>query len=213
MHPFSVALILLIGATVILAAVAAALGSRSVRRRDRLLMVLAGVFVVVGAAGFLGSGLSSIGGLRFRGSFEWPIGTANGVLEMADESYVVPHPASGRVQIYDREWRFVRGWYVDAGGGAFKLLRSGGDRFDVVTARGTTRYTYTVRGDLVSRVDYAPASYSSFPAEGARKVVPTPPWLLPFTSPFGSWAMAALGVGIFVVVERAAKRRKRRLER
>lgn len=96
---------------------------------------------------------------------------------------------------------------MDAGGGTFKLLPASGDRIEVITARGDWRYTYTLGGDLITRLSYSPASYSSFPDQGERRLIPTRPWLWVFSSPFISWAVGALGMVVLIVLERKAKRR------
>ena len=48
-------------------------------------------------------------------------GFAKGVVSTEDHYFVVPHTPSGRVQIYDSNWKFLWGWNVEAGAGTFKL--------------------------------------------------------------------------------------------
>ena len=74
--------------------------------------------LLIGVTGFLGAGFSSAGGLNWLpSSFEWPVGSVDGVVTTKDGLHVVPHTPSGRIQIYDSGWHFTRGWRVDAGGG------------------------------------------------------------------------------------------------
>jgi hypothetical protein len=203
----AIALILLIGGTFIVAAAIAPFVNRYRRRGMRVAAALASVLLIVGAAGFFGRALSAAGGLNWLPpSFEWPVGYADGVVSMPGGTHVVPHTPSGRVQVYDQDWRFVRGWHVDASGGTFKLREAGDDRIDVITARGSWRYTYTLGGDLIARVNYSPASYSSFPDRGERRVVPTPPWLWIISSPAVAWAVLFLGACVMIVLERKVKR-------
>ncbi len=78
--------------------------------------------LVVGATGFFGSALSATGGLDWLPeSFEWPVGKVQGALTGADGRVVVPHRPSGRIQIYDRNLVFQRGWFINAHGGTFRL--------------------------------------------------------------------------------------------
>ena len=162
----------------------------------RWLECLASVLLIVGAVGFFGSGLSAIGGLNWLpGSFEWPVGNASGVITVSN-FFVVPHTPSGRVQVYGRDWKFVRGWHVDAGGGTFKLKMPDQYHIAVITARGQWHYVFDLNGKLLSKEKYSPASYSAFQGEGQSYVVPTPPWLWVFSSPFYSWLLIALGIGL-----------------
>ena len=109
------------------------------------------------------------------------MGYASGVVSTKDHFFVVPHTPSGRVQVYDRNWKFVRGWHVDAGGGTFKLSASQADRVEAITARGQWHYVFDLSGKLLSKENYTPRSYSSFSNEGGSHLVPT----------------ASLAVGVF----------------
>lgn len=111
------------------------------------------------------------------------MGNSDGVITMPDGSHIVPHPPSGRIQVYDDRWRFVRGWPVKAGGGDFTLFPSRPDRVEMISTRGSGRYTYLLSGDLVARETYPAARFSSFPNQGKGSVVPTVPWLWIVSSP------------------------------
>lgn len=161
---------------------------------------VASSFVIVGATGFLGNALSAGGGLDWLPeSFQWPVGSANGVISTADHFFVVPLPASGRVQVYDKNWKYIRGWRVPACGGTFRIFASDGELVHIVTARGQWHYVFDLHGKLLSTVKYATNAYDSFPNEGVSYVIPTPPWLWVFTSPFYSWLVAAIGVALLAV--------------
>jgi hypothetical protein len=200
--PLDIAMIWLVGGSVIVLTGSVPFMKRYRSRRRLPLAILGSLLCVVGGAAFFGLALSCYGGLDGLGeSFEWPMGTPQGVLTMPGGVRVVPHPPSGRVQIYDDHWRFLRGWRVDAGGD-FKLLPSGVDRFDVISARGSWRHTYLLGGRMVARVDYSPLSYLSFPRVGERIQVPTAPWFLVFSSPFVSWAMSVIGMAMLALAQR-----------
>jgi hypothetical protein len=151
----------------------------------RVLSVLAGLLMAVGAIGFFGNGLSAFGGMNWLPrSFEWPVGRAEGVISLPNGDHVVPLTPSNRIQVYDRNWRFLRGWHVDASGGVFSLAPSGEDRIDVFTARRSLHYVFTADGDLVSRTPYS----GTLPWQGGTSVVvPTPIWLWVFSGPFYSF--------------------------
>jgi hypothetical protein len=172
----------------------------------RVVSCLATILMTVGAFGFFGSVLVAMGAFsRLAASFEWPVGFAKGVVATTDHSYfVVPHTPTGRVQIYERNWKFLRGWNVSAGGGAFKLYITDTNGIHVVTARGHKHHVYDLAGNLLSSETYpdSRAGYSSFPNDGDSYVVPTPIWLWVFSNPFFSWLAAALGLAFFIAEDK-----------
>ena len=178
----------------------------------RFIRLLAATCVGIGGLGFFGTGIIAIGALKpLPNSFEWPIGYATGVVSTKDNYFVVPHTPSGRVQIYDSNWRFVRGWNVDAGAGTFKLHITDTNRIHVVTARMQMHYVYDLNGKMISSESYSGTggSYSSFPKEGDSYLVPTPVWLWVFTSPFYSWLAGAIGIGLFILQDRMRRKANR----
>jgi hypothetical protein len=178
----------------------------------KFIRLLAAMCVGVGGLGFFGTALIAVGALNpLPSSFEWPVGYATDVVTTKDNYFVVPHTPSERVQIYDSNWKFLRGWNVDAGGGTFKLHITDTNRIHVVTARGQMHYVYELNGNVVSSEKYSAAgrSYSSFPEEGDSYLVPTPVWLWVFTSPFYSWLTAAIGLGLFALNDKMKRKRTR----
>lgn len=166
---------------------------RQPRRKD-LVEVPALILVMIGSAGCFAHALSCAGAFNWLPpSFEWPIGYASGILTMPDGTHVVPHEPSGRVQIYDRDWHFLRGWRVEAYGGVFKLLPAADGNIEVLTARGDHRYRFRPNGELIASDVYPPEDYSSFPDRGTSAFVPTPIWLWVFSDPFYSWCAAVVG--------------------
>jgi hypothetical protein len=166
----------------------------------KFVRMIAATFMGIGALGFFGTALVAIGGFRqLPASFEWPVGHSKGVVSTKDNHFVVPHTPSGRVQVYDRNWKFLRGWNVDAGAGTFTLHISDTNHINVVTARRQMHYVYDLHGKLLSSENYSVAGsrYGSFPNVGESYFVPTSFWLLVFTSPFYSWLMIAAGFGLF----------------
>jgi len=203
MQLLSIIFITVIGATFLVFAVTASFTQRTVPLWRRLLAPIASALLILGAGGFFASAISATGGLNsLPPSFEWPVGRATGIVSLPDGTHIVPHTPSGRIQVYDRDWRFLRGWHVDAGGGTFKVNRIDPDRIEVVTARGQQRYVYTLDGNLLTTETYAPRSYSSFPESAESHVVPTKPWLWSFSHPFLSWGVGMLGMAVLVVVSK-----------
>ena len=197
------ALSLLLEATMALCFVAAfaitLVQTRTKPLRKALLTGVACVLAIVGAVGFFGAAISATGGLNWLPpTFEWPMGRASGVVTLENGMHAVPHAPTGRLQVYDAEWRYVRGWRVDASGGVFRLRPAAESRIEVFTARGQRRLVYTTDGELVTS-----EAYDSYPPEIGKTVfVPTRPWLWVFTSPFYSWLSIAAGLIILIFFER-----------
>ena len=174
----------------------------------RVVRLFAATCIGVGGLGFFGTALVASSGVHL--SFEWPVGYATDVVSTKDNYFVVPHTPSGRVQVYDSKWKFVRGWSVEAGAGTFNLYITDTNHIHVVTARRQMHYVYDLGGEMLSSENYSSKgmNYSSFPKEGDSYLVPTPAWLWVFTSPFYSWLTGMIGIGLFVVIDKV-KRKKR----
>ena len=167
---------------------------RQVKRGGRVnwLVVISGLFLMVGAGGFFAAGLSATGVITLPESFEWPSGYVRGVVQTQDSKYVVPHIPAGRVQLYDAQWHFIRGWHVDASGGDFTVACLPDGEIVVFTARGHQRLSFTENGRLTLATTL-PESFVR-PQPGRSIVVPTSPLLWIFSSPFLSWGVALIGM-------------------
>ena len=140
MRLISIFLVSLVGVTFLVTSVFGVLGSKKDTGLRRWLTTIGWSFVAVGASGFFGMAFLVVGGHRWLPSnFEWPIGFADGILTMTNGIYVVPHTPTGRIQIYDANWKFQRGWFVDASAGTFKLRIESSNRIEMITARGQMR--------------------------------------------------------------------------
>jgi hypothetical protein len=201
----SIAIVLLILTVWLIGAVTVPFTHRRGPLWVRILAFPAGFLMAVGAIGFFGGALSASGGLRWLPrSFEWPVGSADGVIDLPNGDHVVPLTASSRIQVYDRDWRFLRGWYVDASGGHFHLTPSGLDRFDVFAARRSLHYVFTANGDLIFCKSY-PRGAAEQSDTGKSVIVPTPIWLWVFSGPFYSWLAAALGIVMLIAIQKNSR--------
>jgi len=168
--------------------------SRQSKRGDPFnwIVWLGGLFVVLGAAGFFGAMLSSAGMLSLPPSFEWPPGYVSGVVTLPGGSRAVPLEPSGRLQIYDPDWRYQRGWQIAAEGGPFKIVTAQPEKIEVYTLRGRHHFTYSEDGQLLANETYT-QPYGLVLSEGSSQVVPTFPLLWPFSSPFLSVGLVVIG--------------------
>jgi hypothetical protein len=164
-------------------------------RRSRWIVWVAGFLIVSGALGFFGSALAANGVWKLTSSIEWPAGYVGGVVQSPDGTYVVPLVPSGRIQLYDSHWKFLRGWQVDAEGGRFKAVTSVPPLIDVYAARGRIHYTYTFAGELKSSSEYSDP-FDSVP-NGRSMIVPTSPWMWAFSSPLSCMVTVVLGSVLF----------------
>ncbi len=161
-------------------------------------------FIVVGVVGFLAPFLSVTGGLNWLSeSFEWPIGASDNAVRLEGGNYVVPHIPSDRIQIYDENLVFVRGWFIDAGDGVFKLAPSEGSSFFVYTARGH-RHEFDILGNQISSTTY-PGILDDAPSSNVNVDLDYAPYLWPFTHPFAAWLCAAVGLALVSLYNRTMK--------
>ena len=165
------------------------------RRVEPRVAVFAGsILMFLGGIGWFGSSLSAYGGLDWLpSSFEWPVGTSDRVITMPDGEHVVPVISSGRVQVYDRNLKFLRGWAVPSYGKPFKVRTAGNDRFEALY--GTSVDTYLLNGALV-RHAAGQREECTLPSYGRRLCIPTSPWLLMYSGATTTWLMWALGMAV-----------------
>lgn len=186
--------------------------ARKQQGRARIFGILGAAFIGYGVASFFAPSLA-----RFVPSFiEWPIGWAGDVATFPSGVRVVAHHPTNRVQVYDADWRFVRGWYADAGAGPYRSIAALSDgTVEIVTNRLDRRYVFDLDGRLV---ESGPAPRET-PQDGWHlhlgKWVPTWPWLLPLSHPFIAFATAPVGLVILGLGGQSASgaRHERRLTR
>lgn len=185
------------------------IGLRGIRNWRTAILLPAGVLGLFGVGGFFGAALSSVGGLDFLGSFEWPIGHTSGVVRLPDGRYVVPHTASGRVQVYDRDLKFQRGWRINAGGGTFVVRASPEGKIKIDTSRENRHLVYDPDGRLLLEVTY-PTEESrarlTAPVDALTLIIPTPWWKWPLTGPFYGWTCFMVTLGLWGLHDRLTRR-------
>ncbi len=144
-----------------------------------------------GISAFFGAAYSAGGSLP--ATFEWPIGRADQLIEVPDGRRIAVHPASARIQVYDRDWKLLHSWVVHAGGGDFKARLLPDEKLEVWTARGAQHFLFTLDGRQVEQSSYPPEQYPRLPVTAGPGDVPTPIFLWPFSQPFLAWAVALAG--------------------
>ncbi|MCI0641961.1 MAG: hypothetical protein L0Y72_27495 [Gemmataceae bacterium] len=194
-------LVLLIGVPFVLFALLGAFDSwRRLRGIRRVVGTLGGILLATGGGAFFSIALSSLGGIPT--TFEWPVGYSNQIIKLPNGLQVATHTPSGRMQVYDQDWRFQRAWSVDASGGTFKARLTETGLLEVWTARGQMRFLFDSQGGLVDSGSYAPASYSSLQESGTAGYVPTTFFLWILAHPFVAWAVGLVGLLMLVSSDR-----------
>jgi hypothetical protein len=160
---------------------------------------------LLGASAFFAQALSAEGIIKLPKLYEWPAGYATNVITMPDGKHVVPIVPSGRVQVYNPDWKFVCGWNVDAHGGDFKIAGAAPETIEVFTARGQQHFTFNESGDLLSSGSLAD-SYYSIPSSGRSLTVRTPLLLWPFSNPFVAVLVLTVGFGTLALVKKLTKK-------
>ena len=180
---------------------------RQIKEQKRLiwLVAISGLVLMIGAGGIFAPMLVATGTIPLRDSFEWPSGDVRGVVETSDGKYLVPVVPASRLQIYDSNWHFLRGWQVDASGLSFTVDYSPDNEILVFTSRvrhrfGDTesgrRFAFTETGKLISEMSLP----DSFVVAESGEYMTVPTWrlLLIFSRPSLCWGFFAMGaVGLW----------------
>ena len=97
---------------------------KTTKLRERL-MLLTLALMIVGGECFLAFGLIVANIIKLPNTFEWPAGNVHGIARTPEGNIVVPLFTSARVQLYDSNLHFIRGWHVETGGKSFTVAGYG----------------------------------------------------------------------------------------
>jgi hypothetical protein len=184
---------------------AEAIRVRRTKSAGTLICGVAGLLLIAyGMLGFFGAFLSATGRLPWRSEdTAFPMGRVEGAVIDADGLIYCPSPSWGRIQLYDRDKRFIRGWFVNAFGGEFRIHVNAQNQLEVATARRRMLYVFDREGHLLSSASHEPQSYADFDSRTGSVIwIPTPFYLLPLTHPVVAWLVAAAGMLLLVTATR-----------
>jgi hypothetical protein len=166
--------------------------------------------MTAGAIGFFGTGLAMMGLFNWLPqSAPWPIGFMESVAVTPNGDQIVTHSV-GRIQIYDPEWHFKRGWFLESRGGPYKIIKIDNETIEVVANHSRSHWKFDIDGNLISRAKLD--DYSRFSAIDEWQFTPATWWLLPIASPwlgFGSLAIGACSLRVANRVATLVRRRNR----
>lgn len=151
--------------------------------------------------------ISNSFGKHIPDNFEFPIERRATALLDANGKAYIPLESKSRIQVYDKNAKFQRGWHYETFGGKTKLWLIGDTVIRVATAREAKLFFYDTHGVLLKTEDYAPLSFSSFVEQS---YVPfnydTPLILLPFSTVLGNLGVVLLGMIMVNLADNIAKK-------
>ncbi len=136
------------------------LGKRAIRFLARVLLV-AGIASLLGGILGFGSGfVLSFGGTGFvPGGLQLPFSEPEVIVVLPDGRVLAGLMFYGRVQEYDADGNYRRGWFVPATNGGHFLLRRGTDgTLEVLTIRSNTLHCFSESGELLKSTPNQPVS-------------------------------------------------------
>ena len=153
--------------------------------------LLFGLLFFYGFGAFFCQGAGATGALAFvPASVEFPVWRPETVVRTTRELTFVGLVPMGRVQVYDSGGRFLRGFFVDAGGGPFTIQPAADGRI-LVRSHRTGRHLYDDRGQPADApTNMAEALLSEKPP---AYVAWSAPWW-PMASPFLAWVVGVVGM-------------------
>jgi hypothetical protein len=116
-----IVIILLMGVSTIGMAFVAPFTGAFRHTRPRAGVFAASALIIMGTTGWFGSALSAVGGLNWLPrTWEWPVGTADGVITMPDGSMMKPEPSDETRRLgVSPPWlfslSFLNSWQLSSG--------------------------------------------------------------------------------------------------
>jgi hypothetical protein len=171
------------------------------------LFPVAAFLLAYGGIGLVATQLAING---FLPDAEWPFRSAEGVQITPDHHSIVPLSFASRIQIYDKQGKFIRGWPVQASGGKFAIELDSSNDLEVMTARTRERYVYTMDGSLILKTNLA--SGETVPYDDGESIEHSVPlWLWTIANPIQGWVCFILGGIAFAIASGALKARGKSL--
>lgn len=194
-------------------------------RRAWALKLSASALLLLGCVGWFGGALTLIHKPAWISSnTQLPLGDLQSVALDSQGRIYCGLGFYSRIQVYDNQGRFLRGWWVDAGGGMLRFHVAEGDRLEVEAVRRDRVFTFDPNGHLIEsnqetetqrevfdrrdQLAAADARGRTFAIRnrlfwphvvredqaGQTTVVSTPWYLWPIMGPFPAWIFCAVGI-------------------
>ena len=129
---------------------------RKKRRRKEPLFLIGSFLVLVGFTGFLSGFFSAFGLLSWiPGNIKFPLADVKGIDINRDGKLFVASGFYSRIQMYNPQGEFVRGWFLThIGGGAIKIRINDNNEVEVAGLRGDAVEVFDESGRLLKYKKY-----------------------------------------------------------
>jgi hypothetical protein len=98
---------------------------------------------------------------------ELPLGHPASIAVDADGNIYCGLQFYGRVQKYDSRGQFIKGWFISASGGRFRLRVNEANQLEVATTRKATLFRFDTNGELLEQRG-SPGIYTAFNSDTDR---------------------------------------------
>lgn len=161
-------------------------------RVSRVATTYLGVLLfAVGTAAFFSGAVAS----GLPPDFNFPIGFASHSFQNDEGNHIVYDRSIDRVQIYNPNWDFIRGFPVFPLGGSSKATLSDDGMLIILKRRSPDpeKIIFSIDGTEISRGAISAQEFLSMKDSRGINYITTPIYLLPFTNPLVGWIMALIG--------------------
>lgn len=128
-------------------------------QKVRMLRLILGLsFLVIGVGSWLAGALIVTGTWVPAEQTELPLSGLCDIAITPTGTIYCAVPWYARIQMYDADGEFLRGWHVDAGGGIFDVQPTAQGKLQAATLRNDRLYTFDPTGRLLSQDAAAPGT-------------------------------------------------------
>lgn len=135
-----------------------------------LIRIIAVLFLVIGTIGFFIPCLIFFIDLDsiFPDSFELPFGDLKGIAVDSKGNIYCGLPPYSRVQVYNKDGKYIYGKFFDSNGGAFRIRINNNDQLEVATARNDKLYVFE-NSNLINELSNVGYFYDEFGKAGETR--------------------------------------------
>ncbi len=171
---------------------------RVITIREKALYWAGLILLIIGMAGFfiLNTGLVNSPGtknlFKFPESFEFPVGYTRNYAVDQDGRIFCALDIYNRIQMYDKNKKFIRGWDVDSSRNNNSIYIQHQGKIELYTDVENKHYTFNTHGQLLTTQQFQDSEFHSIfdpPLHNPFIWIPTPFYLWLFISPFGPWLL------------------------
>jgi hypothetical protein len=139
-------------------------------RKKKIFIVVGLMFILFGMTGFFSGGFSALGMLKWiPENVEFPLAHVAGIDVNREGNLFVASGFYSRIQVYNPNGEFVRGWFLDdTGGGHLKIRISNENEVEIAVVRGRKIDVFDENGGLLETKKYGKGSdfFDSFEQKG-----------------------------------------------